>query len=687
MTHSNNLTTEHASDKPKDDANTYRISYKGHNLVVNILNLGERNCTFIMSHGGTKLVFSVQITEGIYNQSHRFNIQYIEKAFAVHKIPAGFLKKELRKDYDIIAAKYIETAIQSLVPEPYKVTMKIVLLNFNPHSMHRLALAITGASLGLYLSGLPHNMIVASEIYYNPTTGKWSNTTKDKYGLLLLAGNTDGVVFLLLHNCPVKPNALINGITEIKNVWSSLLHFMFKIVSELSINMIVPKEQEHVQWTYSAEEILTAYLQNNLALQNKFIAQYKNKEYGAYCLKNITQSIVRQQMLWTNKRVLSKRSDMNDIKSIQYECTALNNNMFKIEDTIIFTALVKGQSNDKQILDTLHQRAEINLISHYTSYSYLTEYSDEVLFGRMIFNALQSLIPTDVVYRLNTEVLMNDEASCMNCILAGYLSLFAHDVTHKDIIAGVSIGLVQEGLRYKFLADLNQKESDCINMQLSVVGHNNTFTEAFMHVTQKEIPWYKLFESINFAFNTLEKVVRSIDEKRQEIINNKKQNKNENSVEQIGKNKETTKDHNSLQNIKDVKDQKELYKASEITERKNTPLPSTESKYAFTVTDEQITKLKELEAYKEGNFKIEQNKVIFSKNDANDINHVTTVLYGEGKQLYQGRITKIIKDGVIVQLLHEQDSKKIKTTDTHHIGETLILTKGNFGRYSLFKKL
>ena len=90
-------------------------------------------------------------------------VQYIEKSYAVGKIPGGYIKRETKPgDFETLTARVIDRSLRPLFPKGYAYPTQIVVfvLSCDP-SVDLQVAALNAASAALYLSDIPVNKVVA----------------------------------------------------------------------------------------------------------------------------------------------------------------------------------------------------------------------------------------------------------------------------------------------------------------------------------------------------------------------------------------------------------------------------------------------------------------------------------------------------------------------------------------------
>ena len=177
------------------------MSYKKIDLVVNnkeqIIELNkvakQANSSVLFQEGNTVILATLTYdrSELIEEDFTPLVVQYIEKSYAMGKIPAGFVKREAKPgDFETLTARIIDRSIRPLFPKGYgyNTVMTAMVLSTDEEADLQTC-AMNASSLCLYLSDLPMNKIIYGtrltridgEIIINPTLSQLEAGDFDMY--------------------------------------------------------------------------------------------------------------------------------------------------------------------------------------------------------------------------------------------------------------------------------------------------------------------------------------------------------------------------------------------------------------------------------------------------------------------------------------------------------------------------
>ena len=251
-------------------------------------------------------------------------VQYVEKAYAVGKIPAGFVKREQKPgDFETLTARIVDRSLRPLFPKEYgyNTILTIMALSADEESDLQLA-AMNAAAACMYLSSLPFSKMVHGvritridgEIIINPTLSQLESgdfnlfVTGTKDELLMIEYASQGqeeieiipVDDVMLDGAPIE-----NTITKYKTneITEDELIEVLKIaqehikkgagVYEEALNAFV---KEKIDYEERKEVDLTPYIK---LIKEKYIEELKeiikhlSKSERDYLLKQFARKIAK----------------------------------------------------------------------------------------------------------------------------------------------------------------------------------------------------------------------------------------------------------------------------------------------------------------------------------------------------------------------------------------------------------
>jgi len=183
-------------------------------------------------------------------------VQYVERAYAVGKIPAGFVKREQKPgDFETLTARIVDRSLRPLFPRNYgyDTIITIMALSADEDSDLQVA-AMNAASAVMYMSSLPFAKMVHGvrvtringEIIFNPTLSQlekgdfnlFVTGTKDELLMIEYASQGQEEVEVI----PAQ-DILVDGVP----IENTILKYKTNEISEDELIEILSKAQEKIK--------------------------------------------------------------------------------------------------------------------------------------------------------------------------------------------------------------------------------------------------------------------------------------------------------------------------------------------------------------------------------------------------------------------------------------------------------
>ncbi|NPA73356.1 MAG: polyribonucleotide nucleotidyltransferase [Epsilonproteobacteria bacterium] len=163
----------------------------------------------MMKIGGTVMIAAVaRDDEPVDGDFTPLTVQYVEKSYAVGKIPGGYIKRETRPgDFETLTSRVVDRSLRPLFPKGYAYPTQITILVVSSDGETDLqTMALNAASVALYISDVPVNKLVYGvrigkvdgEIVVNPTNSQMQNSSLDLY----VSGSKDELLMIEMRAIP-----------------------------------------------------------------------------------------------------------------------------------------------------------------------------------------------------------------------------------------------------------------------------------------------------------------------------------------------------------------------------------------------------------------------------------------------------------------------------------------------------
>ncbi|ADR33004.1 polyribonucleotide nucleotidyltransferase [Sulfuricurvum kujiense DSM 16994] len=212
-------------------------------------------------------------------------------------------------------------------------------------------------------------------------------------------------------------------------------------------------------------------------------------------IESVKRSMVRAQIL--DEKVRADGRALNEVRPISIETNVLPSAhasaLFTRGQTQALVVLTLGGAKDAQMFENLTDSGTQNegFMVHYNFPGFsVGEPSPigaprrrELGHGNLAKRALEgACVRNGQTIRLVSEVLESNGSSSMATVCGGYMALRAGDIEVADPIAGVAMGMVQEGSRHAILTDIMGLEDHDGDLDFKVAGSKGGITAMQMDI-------------------------------------------------------------------------------------------------------------------------------------------------------------------------------------------------------------
>lgn len=295
-----------------------------------------RGCTSscLIKHGSTSILCMVTVGDWTgFGDFIPLTVDYFERSYAVNKIPGGFVKREGRqRENEILISRLIDRSVRSTIDSSFRFNINIscVVLSYSK-SCPIEPLCITAASSCLFIAGVPCVPVCGAVASYNDT---WQVGTNNGKHSLIIAGNHYGMSCIDSSGTDLKSSIIVDGVNSAIPSINSMIDFIRHITDKIKKPQYVPQSFEKTSVAVDGKAILDSYIKNDKILlskqKNDFISKYEDKNFGSMKWSQVCRSILRSNLLWSNKRLDNRGLD--EIRSISFE-----NGMIQTHGNAIFT--------------------------------------------------------------------------------------------------------------------------------------------------------------------------------------------------------------------------------------------------------------------------------------------------------------------------------------------------------------
>ena len=434
---------------------------------------------------------------------------YEEKYYSSGKIPGGFNKREGRPGTNaILVSRLIDRPIRPLFPDDYHHSIQVTatVLSYDPDYPTDI-LAMIGSSIALSISDIPFQGPTGSvrighidgEMVLNPSVDDQKRSRLN----LAVSGTADAIMMVEAEVDLLNEDEVLDAILYAHEEIKKLVSFIDGIVGEMGREKM-DYDQLVIDEDYKATIRDAVYDKVEKALwiadkteqghelsrvKDELIAELEEKEdYREVDLnviyEKLTQEIFRKQILVDRKR--SDGRDFTEIRPLSSEVGLLprvhGSALFTRGQTQALTSVTLAPLTEGQIIDGLDPEYTKRYVHHYNFPSYSVGETRpprspgrrEIGHGNLAERALLPVLPTEEDFpyyiRVVNEILESNGSSSQASICGSTLALMDAGVPIQAPVAGIAMGLIDNGADPVILTDIQGLEDHYGDMDFKVAG-------------------------------------------------------------------------------------------------------------------------------------------------------------------------------------------------------------------------
>jgi polyribonucleotide nucleotidyltransferase len=450
-------------------------------------------------------------------------VNYVEKHYAAGRIPGGFFKREGRPtEKETLTSRLIDRPIRPLFPDGFYNDVQVVatVLSVDPEIDPDIP-SLLGASAALAISGLPFNGPIGAarvgwkdgKYLLNPTNKDL--TTSDLH--LVVAGTENAVLMVESEAKGLSEEVMLGSVVFGHEQMQIAIKAIKEIVAEAGKPRwtwqptaddpdLVSAVALHAQAALGQAYTITEKLQRQSRV--KEIKEQTtttltggespkwNEDQVDTVLHKLESNIVRQRVLNGEPRIDGR--DAKTVRPITVKVGVLprthGSALFTRGETQALVVTTLGTGRDSQIIDGLEGERREPFMLHYNFPPFSVNETGmmgspkrrEIGHGNLARRGVQAVMPDmetfPYVIRVVSEILESNGSSSMASVCGTVLSLMDAGVPVKAPVAGVAMGLVLEGSRFKVLTDILGDEDHLGDMDFKVAGTKDGVTALQMDI-------------------------------------------------------------------------------------------------------------------------------------------------------------------------------------------------------------
>jgi polyribonucleotide nucleotidyltransferase len=486
-------------------------------------------------------------------------VDYEERLYAAGRIPGSFFRREGRPhEAAILICRLADRPIRPLFPKDLRNDVQVIITALSHDQEHQIdILAVIGASAALTISNIPFMGPVGAvrvgyidgQLVFNPTISQMEESSLD----LRLAGTADAVMMVEAGANEVPEELIVEAIKAGHEAMQPII----ALQEEMHHQVGKPKS-EYSSFALSEElrQVVTERLYGRI---NKVLDETSEKEQrnraldalradllselgGEYqerdveeVFNEVLRTEVRKQILYEGVRPDGRGPE--DIRPISCEVgispRAHGTGLFNRGETQVLTIATLGTPREEQPLDGLYPEESKRFMHHYNFPPYSTGETRflrgpgrrEIGHGALAERALLPVVPPEEEFpytiRLVSEVLSSNGSTSMASVCGSTLAMMDTGVPIKAPVAGIAMGLVKDGNKYRILTDIQGIEDHLGDMDFKVAGTRKGITALQMDIKVKGLSYEIMAEALAQAKGArsfiLDKMLEVLPEARPDL--------------------------------------------------------------------------------------------------------------------------------------------------------------------------
>ena len=489
-------------------------------------------------------------------------VNYVEKTYAAGRIPGGFFKREGRPtEKETLTSRLVDRPIRPLFPDGFYNDVQVVatVLSVDPDIDPDVP-ALLGASAALAISGIPFNGPIAAarvgwkdgKYLLNPGAKELAESQLH----LVVAGTEHAVLMVESEAKGLSEEVMLGSVV----FGHEQMQVAIRAIRELASECAKPRwkwepQAENADLSSAVALHAQAALGQAYSITEKQLRHTRLSEIKAQTLATLTggeapkwtsdqvesvlfkleSNIVRQRILNGEPRIDGR--DARTVRPISIKVGMLprthGSALFTRGETQALVVTTLGTTRDAQIIDGLEGERREPFMLHYNFPPFSVGETGmmgspkrrEIGHGNLARRGVNAVMPDmasfPYVIRVVSEILESNGSSSMASVCGTSLSLMDAGVPIRAPVAGVAMGLVLEGGRFKVLTDILGDEDHLGDMDFKVAGTRDGVTALQMDIKVEgvtpEIMRIALDQAREGRLHILEEMARVIQEPRSKM--------------------------------------------------------------------------------------------------------------------------------------------------------------------------
>lgn len=516
-------------------------------IILKTGKLAEQAGAAVVAQMGDTVLFctatmSANAREGI--DFLPLSVDYEERLYAVGRIPGSFLRREGRpSERSILISRVTDRPLRPLFPKDLHNEVQVIVMSLAHDQVVDVdMLSIIAASTALTISDIPWNGPIAGarvglingQLVVNPSIPEMEHSALD----LRVAGTAEAILMVECAANEVPEDTMLEAL----RLAHESMQPVIALQKEMQAAVGKPKREfTSVEKDATLRDRVMARVGQDIAqiiatrvekgerndalgdLEERVVADLLDdddrglvlaeedepSEKPATSASEIRAYISEAVKTEVRRRIAQEgvRPDgrsLTEVRPLAAEVNLLprvhGSGLFKRGQTQVLSICTLGTSRDSQLLDGLHPEDNKRFMHHYNFPPYSTGEANplrgpkrrEIGHGALAENALRVIIPSEEEFpytvRVVSEVMSSNGSTSMGSVCASTLALMDAGVPIKRPVAGIAMGLIQDGDQYFVLTDIQGMEDHLGDMDFKVAGTRMGITALQMDIKISGVP-------------------------------------------------------------------------------------------------------------------------------------------------------------------------------------------------------
>ena len=510
----------------------------------------------VVAKMGETVVLATVVTAGARPEIDFFplTVDYREMTQSAGKIPGGFFKREGRPTTkEILTMRVTDRSIRPLFPDGFKQEVQVMSRVLGYDGVHNSdVLAMIASFAALHISKVPfHGALGAVRVGH--LDGKlclWPTDERRRTESrldLLMSGHADGICMVESAADQLPEDEMLDALELGQSAISEILELTNELREKVGVEKMefsAPERDTQLDGAIAAYRDRTFEALKTIGKHNRYAAVGEiKKEVVAALTAGITDAA---ELAARTKAVKGAYSDMSnqcerdmilggtrtdgrahdEIRGIniapdfierQHGCV-----LFTRGETQAIVGTTLGTPDDETIIDGIEDEYKKAFYLHYAFPPYSVGEAKrlmgpgrrEIGHGMLAERSLAPVIPPHEKFpytiRIVSEITESNGSSSMATVCGGTLSMMLAGVPLAQPVAGIAMGLIQEGDQIAILSDIQGSEDHNGDMDFKVSGSGIGLTALQMDIKVKGVTRNLLERALSQAAEGRKHILRKM---------------------------------------------------------------------------------------------------------------------------------------------------------------------------------